>query len=233
MSEFAGFPAEALGFYRDIAEHNDQAWFADHRAGFLEHVIAPCQTFITALGERLGQKRPQLKFSTDYNGRGSFKKIHTDRRFNPDRAPFKTYAQMIFWEGPLKVRKENVCFLVHFDPERVVLSSGLKYFERGTLKAYRESVLADGHGKRLAAVVRKVEKAGYSVADVHLKSVPRGVDPEHPRAELLRYNAIYAWRSFDVPDSFHGPGFLDFCEEHFDAMLPMHDWCVKLLKRAR
>lgn len=232
MSEFQGFPAEALGFYQDIAENNDQAWFQAHRSEFMDHVIAPCQAFITAMGERLQGLRPKVQFDTNHNGRGSFKKIHTDRRFNPDRDPFKTYAQMIFWEGPLKVRKENACFLVHFDPDKVVLSAGLKYFERSTLKGYRESVLADGHGKRLAAAVRKVTKAGYSMGDLHYKGVPRGVDPDHKRAELLRHNALYAYRSFPLPDSFHDAAFLDFCEEHFQAMLPVHDWCVKLLKRS-
>jgi uncharacterized protein (TIGR02453 family) len=232
MSEFAGFPAEALGFYQDIAEHNDQAWFKDHRSEFMDHVIGPCQAFITDLGARLQARRPKIQFDTNHNGRGSFKKIHTDRRFNPDRAPFKTYAQMIFWEGPLKVRKENVCFLVHFDPDKVVLSSGLKYFERDTMKGYRASVLADGHGKRLASVARKMEKGGYSLGDVHFKKVPRGVAPDHPRGGLLRHNALYAYRSFPLPETFHTAGFLDFCEEHFEAMLPMHDWCVKLLKRS-
>ena len=81
-------------------------------------------------------------------------------------------------------------------------------------------------------MARKLSKAGYSLGDVHYKTVPRGMDADHPRAELMRHNALYAYKSFPVPDSFYTGEFVAFCEQHFDAMAPMHDWCVKLLKRA-
>jgi uncharacterized protein (TIGR02453 family) len=232
MNEFTGFPAEALGFYKDIEKHNETAWFEAHRGEFMEHVIAPAQAFITSLGERLQVLRPGLQFDTNHTGRGSFKKIHTDRRFNKDRPPFKTYAQMILWEGPQKVRKENSCLLVHFDPDRVMLACGLKYFERGTLKQYRAEVSADKYGKALARTLKDVRGAGYSVGDLHYKRVPRGIDPEHPRGELLKYNAMYAHRSFSVPESsLHTANFVEFCAEHFAAMMPLHNWCVELLRR--
>ena len=32
-------------------------------------------------------------------------------------------------------------------------------------------------------------KGGYQLSGEHYKRVPRGYDPEHPHAELLRYNS--------------------------------------------
>ena len=234
MGDFQGFSPAALDFYRGIAAHNDTDWFAANRQVFMEEVIGPAQRFIEALGSDLMGLRPCIQYDVNHTGRGSFKKIHTDRRFNKDRPPFKTYAQMIFWEGPLKVRKENACCMVTFDPGRVVLSAGLKYFERGTLKRYRSDVAGDQHGAGLANIVREAQGAGYTVGGSHYKRVPRGTAPDHPRADLLRHNALFAERRFTPEEAgLHSAGFVDFCASHFAAMLPVHDWCVSLLHRGQ
>jgi uncharacterized protein (TIGR02453 family) len=232
MMAFTGFPVEALQFYADIAQHNDRAWFEAHRETYMTHVIEPAQAFINTLGEALQAVAPGVGYDPNHTGRGSFKKIHTDQRFQKGRDPFKTYAQMIFWKGPLPQKKANAVFGVTIKPDTIALFTGLKYFDGKGVKAYRAAAADPTRGKALGDIVKTLKAQGYGVGDVHYKRVPRGYDPEHPNAELLRHNAIYATHSGPVPDAFHSAAFVDWCLDHFKAMAPIFEWSVALLERA-
>lgn len=232
MSAFTGFPPEALQFYADIAARQDRAWFDAHRAEYDRHVIEPAQAFINTLGPALQRVAPGVGYDPNHTGRGSFKKIHTDQRFQKGRDPFKTYAQMIFWKGPLAQKKANSVFMVHFDPEKVVLAAGLKYFDGKLVKAYREAVVDPVVGAALGEITRGLRAQGYGVAGEHYKSVPRGFDPAHPNADLLRHSAIYSTHKSDVPPELHSAAFVDWCLAHFEVMGPMFRWSVDFLERA-
>ena len=228
---FQGFPEEALRFYADIAREQDRDWFDAHRSEYAAHVVEPAADFILSLGERLRTLRPEIGFDPNHTGRGSFKKIHTDQRFRKGRDPFKTYAQIIFWEGPLRTKKENSVFLVHFDPEKVVLAAGLKYMESATLKEFRRHAADVDRGASLRDAVDVATAAGAELQGSHYKGVPRGYDPEHPNAQLLRHNAMYvAAEASPVPTEFHGPEFVDWCLERFEPMNALHVWCVEVLE---
>jgi len=227
---FDGFGDDAIAFYADVARNNTREWYQDNRDRFLRDVIEPSQAFIEALGARLQQWRPDLGFDVDPNGRGSFKKIHTDQRFR-DRPPLKTYAQIMFWEGPLSVRKANSTFMVTFAPGRVALGAGLRYLERDQLRAYREAVASEVTGLRLAAAIDEAEAGGFAIEGSHYKRVPRGYPAEHPRAELLKFNAIWATHDEPVPDAFGSADFVDYCLERLEATRALHGWCVDLLER--
>lgn len=227
---FTGFPDATLAFYADVARNNSREWYADNRERFVRDVLGPSQGFIEALGERLRAWRPELGYDVDPNGKGSFKKLHTDQRFR-DRPPLKTYAQIIFWEGPLAVRKANSAFMVTFAPGRVALGAGLMYLEPPQLRAYREAVANEVTGLRLADAVTTAEKGGYIVEGSHYKTVPRGYPAEHPRAELLKFNAIHASQDAPVPPEFGRADFVDWCLARFEAVRPLHGWCVDLLNR--
>lgn len=227
---FDGFGDETLAFYADVARNNTREWYQDNRERFMRDVVEPSQAFIEALGARLKQWRPDLGFDVDPNGRGSFKKIHTDQRFR-DRPPLKTYAQLMFWEGPLPVRKENSTFMVTFAPGRVALGVGLRYLERETLRAFREAVANEVTGLRLAAAIEEAERGGFVMEGSHYKRVPRGYPAEHPRAELLKFNAIWAAWDAPVPEAFGSAEFVDYCLERLAPARALHDWCVDLLDR--
>lgn len=229
---FSGFPPEALEFYRNIAVQQDRAWFETHRADYMEHVIKPAQAFIEELGERLADLAPDIGFDPNHTGRGSFKKIHTDQRFQKGRPPFKTYAEMIFWEGPLKTRKANSVFSVRFSPHALSLSTGLKYFEGKFVHHYREAAASDDHGTELATAIKSATEAGFEIGGAHYKRLPPGVAEDHPNAQWLRHNAIYAHRDEPIPGDFHTADLLDHCVDAFEATLSLHRWCVGTLASA-
>jgi len=163
-----------------------------------------------------------------------FKKIHTDQRFQKGRDPFKTYCQIFFWEGPLKTKKSNSAFMMHFDPEKVVYSTGLKYFDDSTvLKGYRNAVIDRERGTALGKVVNSLQTSNHQFGGKHYKRIPRGYDPEHSQADLLKHNAIYAYKSGPIPNEFFTPDFIDCCLDHFRTMAPLHHWCVDFLNAVK
>jgi uncharacterized protein (TIGR02453 family) len=229
---FEGFAPDTLAFYADITAHNDRAWFESQRDRFAQSVLAPSKAFITTLGPRLAQLSPHTGFDPDHNGRGSFKKIHTDQRFQQGREPFKTSAQFIFWNGPLPQKKANAVYFVQIGPHEVVLAAGLKYFEGKLVKAFRDVVVHPVEGPRLAAAVQAVEAAGYTLEGTHYQNVPKGFPADHPNARLLKHDAIYASLHAPVPPALFTPGFVDWCLGHFAQMAPLFDWSVSFLHKA-
>jgi hypothetical protein len=56
------------------------------------------------------------------------------------------------------------------------------------------------------------------------KRLPAGLDPNHPRVELLKHDGLVAvWESPLTPEV-HMPGFSDQCVEHAEAMIPLAIW---------
>jgi hypothetical protein len=58
--------------------------------------------------------------------------------------------------------------------------------------------------------------------------VPRGFDPDHPRTDLLKYNAIYASSPHLSPSQLSSPALIDICMDHCENMAPLHRWMVKV-----
>src|SRR4030095_5395206 len=71
------------------------------------------------------------------------------------------------------------------------VGAGHYMMDPSQLARYREAVLDDRHGRDLARILATATKAGLEVGSFDtLKKVPRGVDPEHPRADLLKRKGL-------------------------------------------
>jgi uncharacterized protein (TIGR02453 family) len=226
-AKFTGFMPGTLEFYRGLAANNNQDWFNAHREQYMADVIAPAQAFVAAAGPKLQKLSPGVRFDLDHNGKGSIKKIFTDRRFNKDRDPYKTYMDIIFWEGPLGTKKDNSVFFFRLDPQQIILVAGLKYFERPVLKAYREAVADPSTGGELMRVLKKLE--GHSELELlgrNLSQYPRGFDKELPQRDLLLHDALYAVHTEPVPKDLYTAGFVDYAVARWKLMAPLHRWLV-------
>ena len=108
MTAFQGFPRGALAFYDGISARNTRDWFEKHRDQFESDVVGPARAFIETIGPELQNLSAGVQFSPNHTGRGSFKKIHTDQRFQKGRDPFKTcsYSSRFFLtcSGSLSLR---------------------------------------------------------------------------------------------------------------------------------
>lgn len=226
--EFSGFPEDVFDFFADLAANNDKAWFEANRERYEASVLEPSRRFVVALGRELAELYPGIHAEPKVNK--SLFKIHRDVRFSKDKSPFKTHMGIWFWDGPGK-RMECPGFYFHLEPGLVRAGSGYYQFAKEALAVYREMVDEDKWGRELEKIVADLQQAGFETGRLHYKRVPRGYPADHPRAELLKYNALYAG-SVEPPGEFvHGPELIDYCLQRYRSFIPMHEWLKELLKR--
>jgi uncharacterized protein (TIGR02453 family) len=225
---FPGFSKKAVSFFTRLSKNNNKLWFDDHRAEYDKFVLEPSREYVLAMGEKLSKIVPKVVADPRVNK--SLFRINRDVRFAKDKSPYKTHMGIWLWEGQLK-RMECSGFYFHLDPPQLFIGVGLYRFPKHLLDIYRESVDHEKHGPALARIVKQIGKKGYSVGQEHYKRVPRGYDPAHKRADLLKFNGLHAGLELKVPDEFYSEKFLDFAYKHFKALLPLHKWLLAMTER--
>jgi uncharacterized protein (DUF2461 family) len=96
---------------------------------------------------------------------------------------------------------------------------------RDQLARYREALLDDGPGGELARMSEGLAGAGFELhASERLQRVPRGVDPAHPRADLLRFKGLAAMRDFGVQPWLETPRCREAVADAWRAVTPLVRW---------
>jgi uncharacterized protein (TIGR02453 family) len=179
MKESACFTRATFGFLRDLADHNDREWFAEHRDRYEEDVKAPALRLIQAFAPELG------KLSAHFTATPrSLFRIHRDVRFSKDKSPYKTSVGVHFRHEQAK-SAHAPGFYLHVEPKNVFVALGIWRPDGKALRAIREHIVEHPDAWRRAAHTRKLTDR-FSLEGDQLKRVPRGFDPEHPLADDLR-----------------------------------------------
>lgn len=225
MSGFEGFPKATVNFFINLKENNSKEWFNHHKEDFERSVIDPAKDFVVAMGKRLRDIAPNVAAipKTDK----SIFRIYRDTRFSKNKLPYKTHMGILFWEGD-KPKMENPGFYFHLEPPHLMLATGHYGFPKGMLEPYREAVIDKKKGEELAEVLKKLTEKNYKIGRTHYKRVPRGYDPEHPNAELLKHDGLYASIEIPIPEVLHTSGLIDFCFQRYSDMIPLHRWLKKI-----
>lgn len=228
MSDFAGFPREAIQFLADLGENNNREWFEANKSVYTNSLIEPAKAFIMTLGDRLRLLVPNINYDTRTNGSGSMMRIYRDVRFSKDKSPYKTWLGMVFWEGAGK-KGGKPAFYFGLDAEGGGIHAGLYGFDKPMMAAYRSAVVDDALGSELDKITAAIEAAGeYGFHGEHYKRVPRGFDKEHPRANWLLYNGLHVGAPRLTVDELTSPDLVDICFEHCHNMVPLQQWLVKV-----
>ncbi|MCF8032466.1 MAG: DUF2461 domain-containing protein [Desulfarculaceae bacterium] len=226
--DFRGYSKKMVKFWRDLAKNNDKAWFEKNRAIYDNEVLAPNREFVVAMGSLLKGMAPQIKADPRVNK--SLFRIHRDTRFSKDKTPYKTHMGLWWWEGPGK-RMACSGFYFQLAPPKVMLGVGMYCLPKEMLPTFRDAVASDKYGPAMVRAIAKVEKAGYAVGGAKYKRVPRGYDKDHPRAELLKYDSLWASLECKIPPEFYTSELPDWCLPHYQAMLPVHQWLLAMTRR--
>lgn len=222
---FEGFPPEGLRFLAGLAEHNDKAWFDEHRAAYERSLLEPARDFVEAMGAELEPVYPGINADPRVNG--SIMRINHDTRFSKDKRPYKTHLDLWFWEGtgPSRMRPG---FWFRLTPERLVLGAGRHHFEPQLLARYREAVVDERLGPALSEAAAAVESAGYELGGRHYKRMPAGFDAPPERADLLLHNGLFAGVEQPLPKVVQTPRFPAFCAAHYAKLAPLVAWLAEL-----
>jgi uncharacterized protein (TIGR02453 family) len=225
---FAGFPREGLEFLEGLAKDNTREYFEIHRDTYQSALLQPAKDFVVALGEELRARvSPAIRAEPRING--SILRINRDTRFSADKRPYKEHVDFWFWEGDGPSRERPGLF-IRLRPATVTLGAGMHRFEPPVLAAYRAAVADEATGRALeSAITEATGLRGVTVGGGQYKRVPREFGADHPRADLLRHNALYVSGDWKLPRSVSGPAFVGWAAEKLERMAPVERWLTAAL----
>jgi hypothetical protein len=99
------------------------------------------------------------------------------------------------------------------------------------------NAVAGARGKALDAALitlrRKHARHALEVAGEQLKKVPQPWSADHERADLLRLTSFQVRFREAVPRVMAQPGFVAWCAERLQELMPVHRWLVRELLSER
>jgi uncharacterized protein (TIGR02453 family) len=191
---------EALDFFEGLEADNSKTYWTANKAIYDEKVYAPMAALVAELEEEFGP--------------GKIFRPYRDVRFSADKTPYKTNIGAVLGEGYVQLSAAG-------------LGAGLGMYQMAPdqLARYRAAVADDVSGPELerlsAAIVRrKITVTGHD----ELKTVPRGYDRNHPRADLLRYKGLIAWQEWPVAPWLNKPAAKDRVVDFLRTSAPLMSW---------
>jgi uncharacterized protein (TIGR02453 family) len=196
---FSGFGERLVDFYDGLEVDNSKAYWTEHKPVYDEQVRAPMQALLAALEPEFGE--------------GKIFRPYRDVRFSADKTPYKTHCGATV--GP---------YYVQVGAEGVMAAGGYYRMQSDQVARFRTAVDEQRRGEDLRKRVRKLAKAGLTVAGEQLKSRPRGFDADHPRIDLLRHKSLYAWRRWPGDDLMLEPEMVEVIAATWRTLGPLTDW---------
>jgi uncharacterized protein DUF2461 len=121
----------------------------------------------------------------------------------------------------------NVELSVRFDLDGLEVGLAWWYAPPVQIERYRAAVADNGSGRRLVALIRKLEREGFEISGDLLKRPLRGHPADHPRAELLRHRSLIATRPLGCDDWIHTAAAADQVLSAFTQLRPLSRWLIE------
>jgi len=201
---FDGFPAEAFVFYQRLEADNSREFWQAHRSDYERYVLAPVRSLAAELEPEFGSVtvyRPQR-----------------DTRFSADKSPYKTY------QGAFAQRVPGLGFYLQISAAGMQASGGFHSHSSDQVARYREAVDADRSGAMLADVMATLAGEGFVIGGDRLKTMPRGVPADHPRADLMRHRSLTASRDWPTESVTGTRDAFCLIEQTWRQLVPLCDW---------
>ncbi len=226
---FVGFSAEGQKFFKELAKRQDRDWFKAHKDQYESLWVQPMKALLEGLLPAVGKAYQGYPIREP-----KIFRIQRDVRFSKDKSPYKTnIAAMISLDtGAAEVETYGgaAAVYLHFGLEDVV-AAGHWALGPEDLARYRTLVAEEKTGAELARRVAKLEKKGFTLSAFEsLKKVPKGFDPEHPRARLLKLKGL----GFEFPTLPHklrsSPALLTWLREGIADAATVTAWLERALR---
>lgn len=204
MTTTRHFGPDLFAFLRDLAANNDRDWFEAQRPRWEASARGPALQFIIDFGPRLARISPHFRADPRPQG-GSLFRLNRDIRFSKDKSPYKTHLGLHF-RHEMGKDAHTPGFYLHLEPGVSFVGLGLWHPDAPTLARLREAVVADPAAWRKAVGGRRFTSV-FTVEGEELTRVPRGYDPAHPLADVLRLKDYTAMAPLTAKQ-ITAPGFL-------------------------
>jgi uncharacterized protein (TIGR02453 family) len=187
MAAFEGFADASCKFWKQLAKHQDKAWYEAHKDEHKAGWEAPMRALLAELRDKLDAAYPDCDLAEPKVFR-----IHRDVRFSKDKTPYKTNVSgyLHISAGGAKGTEAPSPLYLQVGLETMA-AAGMYMMSPLQLAKYRAAVLDEKKGAELGTIVAKLTRAGFTIdAASALKKPPKGVDPDHPRAELTKLKGL-------------------------------------------
>jgi len=114
---------------------------------------------------------------------------------------------------------------IHLTARTFGVGGGMWEMAPDQLERYRQAVVDERSGRKLALVVEEARAAGLETTghDV-LRTAPRGYPKDHPRLELLRYKGLIARKEWTVGAWLGTRRAKDRVEKFLQLLKPLNAW---------
>ena len=229
--EFSGFSKKTLPFLKAIKKNNNKEWFEAHRSEYEELILNPSRAFVSEMGEHLQALEPTINFSPKINK--SLYRIYRDtRRMGANKTPLKHRIGFIFWQGNNK-RMQSSSFYMHFSPDELYAATGVRWFEKPMLDAYREYILDGSKRSELETILESIRAKGYTHLEKGYKRYPRGFNAEMSNADLSLYKGMATVKVLDPRLIEDGEKLIETLYKIYEDMLPLQKYMYEVSLRVK
>jgi uncharacterized protein (TIGR02453 family) len=175
------FHPEALTFLRNLAKHNDRAWFQPRKPEFEALLREPMLTIVRRITDAMRDFAPNHVRPAEK----SLFRIYRDTRFSSDKRPYKTHVAA-WWSHQGLQRTSGAGYYFHVSPKEVIVAAGAYMPEKEQLAQIRHWLL-DNH-EAFRALLKKpaVRKAFSEFEGNALTRPPKGFPCDHPALDLIQ-----------------------------------------------
>lgn len=224
-TRFRGFTGEGLDLLRQLAANNSQAWFEARRQPFHALLVEPALDLVADLGPLLRNRiSPGLRAEPRIGG--SLLRMRHDSRNNRGD-PFRTSLELWFWEGD-GPSHQHPGFFVRVGADELVLGAGITLFPPDLLLCFRSAVDEPPTGRRLVAVLHRLEDAGWRMAGARVQRVPRPYSADHERGSLLRQLGLRVERSEAAQPALLSTTLTHRLAADLAPLRPLHHWLLRI-----
>lgn len=175
------FRPEALTFLRNLARHNDRAWFTPRKPVFEAELKEPMLAAIRKITEAM------LSFAPNHvrPAEKCIFRIYRDTRFSSDKRPYKTHVAA-WWTHQGLGKTSGAGYYFHVSPKELIIAAGSYMPEKEQLAAIRHWLL-DNHGD-FRKLIRspKVRRTFEEFEGNALTRPPKGFPKDHPALDLIQ-----------------------------------------------
>ena len=212
-----------LQFLRDLAQHNDRAWFNEHKERYLA-VQQRWNEFCESLIGEIGAFDPDIARLTL---RDCTYRIYRDTRFSPDKSPYKTHFGVFLAPGGKKSMHAGYYFHVGTGesneyPQGHMLAAGNYCYEPKAIQILREDI-SDGWESFQNEVLAVADPRFVVDQEGALKRVPKGYAPDAPYADWMRLKSYCLVMNVD-DDFITQPDLAKRVAELFRTTKPFNDY---------
>jgi uncharacterized protein (TIGR02453 family) len=204
VTPFAGFPADALGFYAGLEADNTKAYWTDHKSQWESHVRAPMLALVDALEEEFGEAK--------------LFRPNRDIRFSADKSPYKTHL------GAFAATHPGCGYYVEISATGLRAGGGFHAHSPSQTASLRRAVDDDGAGPELETLLEGLRHKDFEVHGEKVRTTPRGYAADHPRIETLRQKELMVIRDFGDPEWLSTTHVLTEVRDTWRAIRPLNEW---------